>query len=124
VIAFDDAYASLGEGGNPATCCSSEGVTINGSYYGLVGGAGNGDPGNWSLEGTNGSAFLGCNEGSSCSPTFNLFSHVSEVSLDIGDSEVSQASPSQAIWMTPWSIPKRWTSTIRMSPLERGPPFL
>jgi hypothetical protein len=87
VIAFDDAYASLGEGGKPATYYSSEGVTISGSYYGLVGGVGKGDPGNWSLEGTNGSAVLGCNEGSSCSPTFNFLSPVSEVSLDIGESE-------------------------------------
>src|ERR1019366_2643077 len=82
VLTFDDAYAALGQGGNPATYYSSEGVTISGTYFGLVGGVGNGDPGNWSLEGTNGYAFLGCNEGDSCSPTFT-FTSPQDVSLDI-----------------------------------------
>jgi hypothetical protein len=85
VINFDDAYASLGNIGNPATYySSSDGVTISGTYFGLVGGVGNGDPGNWQLAGTNGSAFLGCNQGDTCSPTFNFDSPASNVSLDLG----------------------------------------
>lgn len=84
VIAFDDAYASLDDGGNPATYYSSEGVTIGGDFFGLAGGIGNGDPGDWSLDGTNGSAFLGCNDGNSCSPTFTFASPVDQFSLDIG----------------------------------------
>ena len=91
VLTFDDAYAALGQGGNPATYYSSEGVTISGTYFGLVGGVGNGDPGNWSLEGTNGSAFLGCNEGDSCSPTFT-FTSPQDVSLDIGFNDGDSAS--------------------------------
>ena len=84
VITFDDAYAALGNGGDPATYYSSEGVTIGGVNSGVIGGIGNGDPGNWQLEGTVGSAFLGCNQGDSCSPTFNFASPVDDVTLDIG----------------------------------------
>lgn len=84
VLTFDDAYSDLGDGGNPATYYSAEGVTISGDYFGVVGGVGNGDPGDWKLGGTNGSAFLGCNDGNSCSPTFSFSSPVQNVSLDIG----------------------------------------
>ena len=84
VIAFDDVYAASG---NVATYYqSSLGVTISGTYSGVIGGVGNGDPGNWHLYGTNGSAFLGCNEGNLCSPTFNFVTAVNGFSLDIGDS--------------------------------------
>lgn len=83
-VTFDDAYASLGDLGNPATYYSSEGLTISGTYLGVIGGIGHGDPGGWGLEGTNGSVFLGCNDGDSCSPTFNFSSSVDDVSVDIG----------------------------------------
>lgn len=92
VIQFDDAYATLSDEGDPATFYVPQGVTISGSYFGLVGGTGNGDPGGWSLGGTNGSAFLGCNSGDSCSPTFNFSSPVSDISMDIGLSYGSSAS--------------------------------
>jgi hypothetical protein len=92
VLTFDDAYASLGNGGNPATYYSPEGVTISGTNSGVIGGIGNGDPGNWLLEGTNGSAFLGCNRGNACSPTFDFSSAVDGVSLDIGLSNDFSAS--------------------------------
>lgn len=59
VIFFDDAYAVLGDGGDPNDFYTSP--TFVGPYFGLVGGIGNGDPGNWDLEGTNGSAFWGFN---------------------------------------------------------------
>ena len=54
-INFDDAFAENGNGFNPATYYS--GVSISGTYFGVVGGVGNGDPGNWSLAGSNGSVF-------------------------------------------------------------------
>ena len=59
VIAFDDAYDGLGDGGDPNDFYPAP--TFVGPYFGLVGGLGNGDPGNWDLEGTNGSAFWGFN---------------------------------------------------------------
>lgn len=84
-ISFDDAYAALGDVGDPATFyLGSDGATISGTHSGLVGGNGNGDPGNWNLEGTNGSAFLGCNQGSLCSPTITFASVLSSISLDVG----------------------------------------
>ena len=84
VIAFDDAYGANGDGSDPNTYYVPQGVIINGAYFGLVGGTGNGDPGNWDLGGTNGSAFLGCNEGDSCTPTFSFASPVGSIALDIG----------------------------------------
>lgn len=84
VIAFDGAYPSLGDGGDPATYYSAQGITIGGDNAGVWGGNSNGNPGGWSLEGTNGPAFLGCNDGDSCSPTFNFATPVDDVSLDIG----------------------------------------
>lgn len=84
-IAFDDAYAFGGNLFRPGTFYQgSQGVTISGTYLGTIGGIGNGDPGNWSLLGTNGSAFLGCNAGLSCSPTFSFASDVASLSLDLG----------------------------------------
>jgi hypothetical protein len=87
IINFDDAYAMVSDGGSVSTFYqSSLGVTIAGNNAGVWGGTGNGDVGNWSLLGTNGSAFLGANNGTDSSPTFNFSSSVSGVSLDIGDS--------------------------------------
>ena len=72
LIAFDDAWSALGQSGDPGSFyVESDGATISGIYTGLIGGNGNGDPGNWNLEGINGSAFLGCNSGDSCSPMIN-----------------------------------------------------
>jgi hypothetical protein len=85
IINFDDAYASLSDGGDVSTFYqSSLGVTISGDNAGVWGGVGNGDPGNWTLLGTNGSAFLGNNDGNSSSPTFDFSSAISDISLDIG----------------------------------------
>ncbi len=84
VVNFDDAYS----GGvfNPATYYSgSHGLTISGAYLGVVGGNGNGDPGNWNLEGTNGSAFLGahCFNGT-CTQNYKFNVNLSSISMDIG----------------------------------------
>ena len=73
IIAFDDLYAAQGEGSSAATFylrvlwgnCQRDELWLS-----AVGGVGNGDPGNWHLNGTNGPAFLGCNSGNFCSPTF------------------------------------------------------
>ena len=84
VISFDDAYAVLGDAGNPDSFYTSQGVTIFGTYFGLAGGVGNGDPGNWHLEGTNGAAFLAINQGTSGSPTFSFDTPITAGSLDLG----------------------------------------
>jgi hypothetical protein len=83
IVTFDDAYAVSA---TPASFYSTTpGLTITGDFLNeVIGGVGNGDPGNWSLNGTNGSAFLGCNDGNDCSPTFNFNSAITNVSLDIG----------------------------------------
>jgi len=80
LISFDDAYLS----GSPLSTFYStgQGVTITGTSVGVVGGNGNGDPGNWNLEGTNGSAFLGCHF--SCTTALNFNSIYNNASLDIG----------------------------------------
>lgn len=82
-ITFDDAWTSLGQSASPGSFYSSQGVAISGTFFGLVGGVGNGDPGNWDLEGTVGSAFLGINQGTSGNPTFT-FSVPQTGSIDIG----------------------------------------
>jgi hypothetical protein len=94
-ITFDDAWASLGQNADPSSFYSTLGVTISGLHVGLVGGVGNGDPGNWWLEGTVGSAFLGTNQGNSGNPTF-AFTGPQTGSLDIG-------------------VPYGWTSTFLIS---------
>ena len=82
-VAFDDAWAALGQGGDPATFYQPD-LTISGTYFGVVGGNGNGDPGNWNLEGTNGSAFLGSNRIPQSNPTFTFATPLADVSLDVG----------------------------------------
>ena len=85
VINFDDAYAANGNSSSPNTFYqAADGVTISGTYAGVIGGIGNGDPGNWSLYGTNGSAFLGTNRGSSTSLTFTFNQAVTNFTIDIG----------------------------------------
>ena len=81
-INFDDAFAEHGNGFNPATYYS--GVSISGTYFGVVGGVGNGDPGNWSLAGSNGSVFLGVNTGPGSSQTFTFSSLIDYFSIDAG----------------------------------------
>jgi len=83
VVNFDDAYAALGNGGQPTNFYSAKGLTIGGNYSGVWGGNGNGNPGNWALEGTNGSAFLGVNSDSQ-KPIFTWSTPVDDLSLDIG----------------------------------------
>ncbi len=84
-INFDDAYADLGESSNPATYYQTDlGVTFTGQYFGVVGGQGNGDAGNWELRGTNGSALLGINTSFTGSPTINFDKDMSNFSVDVG----------------------------------------
>jgi len=84
-IAFDDAYPTLGEGGDPASFYLTDlGVTFSGNYYGLAGGTGNGDPGNWNMHGTNGSAFFAVNNVATGSPTINFDQEVIDFSVDVG----------------------------------------
>jgi len=55
---FEDALATLGHEGNPATFYENQGLRFSGSYNGVIEGSSNGDAGNYQLEGTNGPASL------------------------------------------------------------------
>lgn len=60
VAAMDEAWAAVGQGADPTDYYGDFGLTFdNENGYGLTGGVGNDDPGNWDIEGTNGSAFWG-----------------------------------------------------------------
>ena len=88
IVDFEDAFAANTTPSNnydPATFYqATDGVTFSGTYSGVWGGVGNGDPGNWDLEGTNGSAFLGTNQSTSGSPTINFADSVTDLSFDVG----------------------------------------
>jgi len=57
---MDDAWTIYGENASPEAHYGPFGVSFNNNAgYGLIGGMGNGDPGNWDIEGTNGSAAWG-----------------------------------------------------------------
>ncbi len=95
-VRFDDAYADLGESSDPATYYQADlGVTFSGQYFGVVGGQGNGDTGNWELRGTNGSALLGINTSTSGSPTINFGKVVTGFSVDVGVPEFGSTANSQ-----------------------------
>lgn len=82
IIDFEDAYADLGYQGQPTNYYSSDGLTIGGNYFGLIGGVSQGDPGNFDLEGTNGPSSLAVN---TINHTIDLtFSYASDLALDLG----------------------------------------
>ncbi len=81
-LTFDDAWAVHGNGWNPGSYYS--GVTLSGTYFGTVGGEGNGDPGNWNLNGNNGPVFLGVNSGIGSSQTFSFDEPIDYFSIGVG----------------------------------------
>jgi hypothetical protein len=78
-ISFDDFKG----GALSSAYQASHGVTLT-TNAAVWGGNGNGDPGNWNLEGTNGSAFLGCNKGNGCMTTFAMDAAQNGFAVDIG----------------------------------------
>ena len=60
-IDFEDAFSALGHEGDPSSFYSSQGLTINGNYFGILEGVSRGDSGNFDLEGTAGPASLAIN---------------------------------------------------------------
>lgn len=80
VAAFDDAWTDLGQGISPNNYYPNLTISIPGGY-GLVGGVGNGDPGNWELNGTNGPALLGLWTGVS---TYQFTNFQTSISMDVG----------------------------------------
>ena len=87
IIDFEDIYADLCDVSNPATYYqSSLGVTFGGTYWGVIGGVSNGDPGNWDMEGTNGPASLADGDDGGLLTTFAFDSPVNNVSFDVGTS--------------------------------------
>jgi hypothetical protein len=60
VAAMDEAWIAEGQGADPTLYYDAFGLTFdNTNGYGLIGGEGNGDPGNWNIDGTNGTAVWG-----------------------------------------------------------------
>jgi len=60
VVVMDDAWAAEDQGSDPTTFYADYGLTFdNTNGFGLIGGMGNGDPGNWDIDGTNGTAAWG-----------------------------------------------------------------
>jgi hypothetical protein len=59
-VRFDEYWTAMGEGLDPEVPYGPLGIHFtNGAGFGIIGGEGNGDLGNWNLEGTNGSAVWG-----------------------------------------------------------------
>lgn len=81
-ITFDEAPAS--NDGSPYSA-TILGVTFSGTNAGIWSGMSNGDPGGWSLEGTNGNQFLGFN-GDPYSETLTFLSPVNGFSADFSRS--------------------------------------
>jgi hypothetical protein len=71
------------------------GVTFGTDNSGTWGGISNGNPGNWDLEGTNGSAFLGNNGQNNYNTSILFTTAVSSISFDVSRSRGS--SPGQTI---------------------------
>ena len=69
---------------------SALGIYFAGSAYGIVGGLAEGDPGNWDLEGTAGSHFLGFN-GGSYQDTLSFDAPITSFSLDVSRSNGSSS---------------------------------
>lgn len=92
-ITFDE-YAAGNSNTPITTLYSSLGVVFSNDNSGTWGGLGNGDPGSWSLLGTNGSAFLGnngVNNGDSYITTISFTSPVASLAFDISRSNGSSA---------------------------------
>lgn len=89
LINFEDAYLDVSPGATLAAYYVSHGLIINGNGYGVVGGIGNGDPGGWNLEGTNGPAFYGCNYGNRCKQEFLFNTVMTGYSIDMSAGHTS-----------------------------------
>lgn len=92
-INFDDLPANT----QVTTQYSGLGATFSGTAFGVVPGLGEGDPGNWQIQGTNGTRFLGFNGYPGYSETINFNSAVNGFSLDVSRSEGSQDGDSFTI---------------------------
>ncbi len=96
-ITFDE-FAATNNNSPLTTLYAGLGVTFGTDNSGTFGGIGQGDPGSWSLLGTNGSAFLGNNgvrNGNSYVTTIFFSSAATNVSFDVSRSNGS--SPGQTL---------------------------
>lgn len=92
VINFEEFAADNDNGGMPAARYSSLGITFVATDNGKTwGGLGAGDPGSWSIAGTNGDTFAGFN-GNSYGLTTLFSTSVSGFSLDVSRSNGSSDS--------------------------------
>ncbi|MBI5790619.1 MAG: PEP-CTERM sorting domain-containing protein [Rhodocyclales bacterium] len=99
-ITFDE-FAATNNNSPLTTLYAGLGVTFGTDNSGTFGGIGQGDPGNWSLFGTNGTAFLGnngVNNFNSYDTTIFFSSAVSNVSFDVSRSNGSTAGQSMTAY--------------------------
>jgi hypothetical protein len=100
------------------------------SDFGVVGGLGEGDPGNWSLEGTNGTAFMGFNGSPSYDMDIHFDARVVDFSMDASRSNGSGDGDGLSVqfWMGDETVFKTeiafkeintWTTISYAGPLDR-----
>jgi hypothetical protein len=84
-------FEDLVNGTKVTTQYSALGATFTDSHFAVVGGIYEGDPGNWDLDGTNGSHFLGFNGNPSYTQMITWDEDVFDLSLDVSRSNGSQS---------------------------------
>lgn len=95
-IDFEDAFTTLGFQGDPTNFFISDGLTISGTYFGLLEGVSRGDSGNFDLEGTSGPASLAANNvGHSIELNFNRV--LNTLCIDIGSAHFAQQPGSPTV---------------------------
>lgn len=90
VVTID--FENLADGTQPGENYAAQGVHFSSGSFGVVGGLGNGDPGNWSIGGTAGSKFVGFNGPYVMTVTFDT--PQTYVGLDVSRSNGSAATDS------------------------------
>lgn len=87
VIDFED----LAHGTDVTNQYAGSGVTFTPTHFSVVGGLAEGDPGNWGLQGTNGSHFLGFNGNPTYHQTMTFSLDIFSISMDVARSNGSSA---------------------------------
>lgn len=96
-ITFDE-FAATNDGAPVTTLYSGAGITFAGGNAGTWGGNSNGDPGNWSVDGTNGPQFLGFN-----GPYVDTLTFSSSITSFRADFSRTQGSSDGAISLVAYS---------------------
>ncbi len=106
-VVFTIDFENLANGTQPGENYAAQGVHFSSGSFGVVGGLGNGDPGNWSIGGTAGSKFVGFNGPYAMTVTFDT--PQAYVGLDVSRSNGS--SPTDTFTLTAFSGTTELAST-------------